>query len=456
MGSITIQALHPDTYELLGIWDTFKFLQIRQELCKPGYYQLILDGGDKQFDNLVLDSVLSFIRTSTDGETPYDEWWGLHRTKVKAQFSTGLSQYSSFGRGLLDLLNRRIVACPAGIPVTGVLTDTGGYIDNMPISEAMWLLIDKHAGEHALASTGRAADGPTGRTHLGQMPTLAYANSPGTLPGAGPLFTGEFAWRNLLVALQEMSEASHVLDGTPIEFNMSYSNTIVGNQPGKFSFNIHDNGVGVDKSVNNTDGNTPVIFSTEMGNVQDVWASYTRSEEINRIFALGDGDGAARSFNIVSDPAKIPPLLGGTDDDDTSIFNLIEASRDAVGESTSAELTSFGATHLWKNTATPHATFIPIQFGPYLYGRDYFLGDKITVQHEEFSVDLRITAVELLYDSDGVETIKLEFSDRTGSISASYYSVNPDDPLMSVEGDIELIYNILQNNNIDHDKRISR
>ena len=242
----------------------------------------------------------------------------------------------------------------------------------------------------------------------------------------------------------------------PIEFNMTYSNTISGNLPGKFSFNIHDNGIGLDKTEGNTDGNVPVIFSTEMGNIQDVWASYTRSEEINRIFALGDGDGAARSYNIVSDLAKIPTILGGDDDDDTSIFNLIEASRDAVNESTSDELNSFGAMHLWKNTATPHATFIPMQFGPYLYGRDYDIGDKITVKHEDFSVDLRITAVELLYDSDGVEDIKLEFSDRTGSVSASYYSVNPDETLMSVEGDIELIYKILQDNSIDHDRRISR
>ena len=463
MGSMSIKALHPTTYKTLGTWNTFKFLQIRSEIGKPGYYQLILDGQDTEFDNLVLDSVMMFTRTPNDG-MPYEEFHGLHRTKVKAQFSTGLSQYSSFGRGVLDLLARRIVACPAGVNlVPGAdhlpINPTGGYIDNMHIDTAILSLVDRHAGNSAVTAMGRLAEGRTGRTQTTGIPFIAYARSPGSTPETGPLWTGETAFRNLLDVISELAEASWILDGVPWEYEMWYSTFTASPQPGKFSFTVNEGGLGRDKSLGNPDGNKPVIFSNSKGNIQDVWMSYTRSEEINRIYALGNTTGEepdqVRNVEIMTDTSKIPVIHGGDSDMDTSVFNLIEASRDAGSETSTAALRSFGAAELWNNKAEPHATFIPLQHGPYLYGRDYFLGDKITVIHEDFTVNLRIVAVELMYDADGVENIKLEFSDKPGGISAQYYSLNPDDTVTSVEGDISLIYRILEDNRRRNRREIS-
>lgn len=449
MGTINISAYDPQTLKLIGSWYNFKFLQIRREINKPGYYQLILDHRDNDFDNLVLDSILQFTRTvsaagggDTWGTGPRTEFWGLHRTKVKAQFSTGLGQYSSFGRGTLDLVNRRIIARYAETELTSGGNPVGSLAVNVPADIAIYRYVDQHCGAKATMANGRLYEGVT--------PNFSVSYFGTSTSGTGVDYSGENAWRNLLSVAQEISDTTHQLLGTPWEFGMEFD--IENNE---HDFKLFEGGIGTDRSVNNTLGNTPIIFSTHLGNIQDVWVSYTRSEEINRVYALGDGDALARSVQVVQDTSKIPVSFGGTDAEDTSIYNLIETSRDATGDSTSSELTTFAAQHLWKNKAEPHATFIPLQFGPYMYGRDYFLGDRITVRHEDFDVDLRIRAVELLYDSDGIETIKLEFAEKPGQISASYYSVNPSEGYDN-SGDIELIYELLKDQKDDESKRLAR
>ena len=432
--AIQVTALHPETRKVLGIWKDFKFLQIRREINKPGYYQMILDHTDKNFNNLELDSLMKFERSPFGGRT-YTEFWGLHRTVVKSQFSTGLGQYSSFGRGLLDLLNRRIIANYADIEIASSGTpNCGGLATAQRVDRALLRYVQQHAASLATTGNGRLSNGVTHRLQAGYH---VISN-----PDMGALYTGENAWRNLLQVIQELSEFSHarsiVGDGDPYEFYMTTDNE------DDLWFLLSQGGIGRDKTESNDDGAKPVIFSRGMGNTEDLWVSYTRSEEINRVFALGDGDGAGRNVTITSASNKIPTSFGGTDASDTSVYNLIEASRNATGETSSAALNSFGAAELYKNKAEPSATFIPYQMEPFRYGRDYSIGDKITIKHEEFSVDLRIKAVELLIDGSGNETVKLEFFEKPNQLSAEYLSINPDETVDNNEGNIELIYRLLQ------------
>ena len=236
--------------------------------------------------------------------------------------------------------------------------------------------------------------------------------------GAGTAWEGDRAYRNLLEVCREISSWTYGTAGDVYDIQC-----VPGLSPATFDFQIVRSGIGTDR----TEGNgsvTPVVFSTGLGDVENIWYSYTRSEEINRVYALGNGDGVARTIGIANDIDHQPVSLGGTGVD-SSPWNVIEVAKNAPGQDNAAKIDIFANQQLLKTRSVPSVTFIPSNSNAVKYGRDYFLGDFVTVYHESRRIDTRIISVEIQVLEDGSESTKLEFATAPRSVDSSFILLNP-------------------------------
>lgn len=401
----TIRIVDSENGNVISVLEQFKFLQISRQVNKPGYYQLVFDGlrTPDIVDLTGLDYRLEFWRSGRLIGSPIREYTAMNRTYVRAQFRSGIVQHSMFGRGLEDLLQRRIIASYADVvaDLSGPIVCGGVY--NAEVDLIMWACAVLHAGVEATTANGRLANGVT--------PGLVM-----TVPGVsagGSVWEGDTAYRNLLEVLQELSDWSWE-NGTGFDFSVEP----VGYSGAEFF--VHTDGLGLDRTLGNG-VNKEVLFTAEQGNLKDIWFSRARSEEINRIYALGDGDGNLRDIEVVQDNATIPVGFGGTGADSSS-WNMIEAARSAPSNTAGAQLRSFGEKEVAKNSAPATAVFVPRNQLGAVYGVDYELGDTVTVIHEGERVDIRITGVEIFVTADGEENIQLTTEVARDRILPSYFS----------------------------------
>lgn len=94
---------------------TWKSLEYTNRVNAPGDHVLSLHGNDGAITYFVVDAQIEVWRKSTlEGRTWYLDYEGFHRTQVEQTTERGEPIFTSYGRGYDDLLERRIVAYPAG------------------------------------------------------------------------------------------------------------------------------------------------------------------------------------------------------------------------------------------------------------------------------------------------------------------------------------------------------
>ena len=405
---IQIQVLD-NYFNEVGFIDRFKFLQIRKEVNKPGYYQLVLYDDDEIGDKIGLDHILRFHRF--DGKNQYIEYEAFHRTRVNSIFSTGTKQYSSFGRGLLDLMNRRIVAWRAGTP-------NRSEWDQIPVLRVMSDILSFNLVDSATIANGRLAEGNFESVHT----NINYINS-GTGLDRGELWSGEWSYRNVLQAMKSLSEWSKANPKPSTEYPNGwweikgfYSDWSSGDVKHIDLYAI-DGGIGKDKTAT-------INFAPSLDNVKDLWLSYTRSEEITRVYGLGAGQQDQRQIAIAEAADKIYD----------SRWNVGEASIAAPQDAQGYALTHAANIELLKNRREWSATFTPYLHGPWRLGDPddynfYNLGDTVKVTYQGIEIDMRITAIDIMIGENGKENIKLQFENINQLLPASSYIVNPDDTI---------------------------
>lgn len=390
------------------VYDSYKFLQLRMEIGKPGYFQIIFDETERNFDKFNLDYRIKFIRkVGTESAGAKTIFKGLHRTKVEAIFSNGARQYTSFGRGYMDLLNRRVVAAYQNKPLqTQGGLEAGGLITEQPVGAAMWDLVYMHIGPGALTGYGRWADGYQSNFQLQARPTY------------GASYSGDFAQKNLLESLQTLSDWSF-WESPLVEYWVSETSN------GNFYFNLYENGIGKDRTIDNG-VNSPILMSPMLDNITNAWFSYTRAEELNRIYTVGptlegqqDEGPQLRAVGISNDLDKQSGVDG-------SPWNIIEATRSGGALGSVPDLEKLGYAELSKNRVEPHVSLVPRNTDRVIFGVDYNLGDRITIINGADRYDVRIMAVEIMIGEDGKENVKLEFGDRNLSVSPSFLVLNPE------------------------------
>lgn len=346
---------------LVAIIDNFRFLNIERYTNSYDIVTLGLDGNDPVCDLFTLDSIIEvWRRVDRIGSDWYCESTALHRTAQHELTEGKLSIFTSYSRGLLDLLRRRILAYYA---------NTAQTLKSGPGETVIKEFVNENAGP--------AAGGATTRLAIGLTPGLTIEAS----AGLGTVWSGSRSWLNLLETIQEVGAL------TSVDFTIERADNTSLNLIFKTFF-----------PQQGTDRSATLVFSPTLGNM--VGPSYTlsRTEEVTRVIVLGQGQDNARA-SVVRQSADI------TD----SVFNIIETSIDARNQTTIAGLQTAGDLHLLKSRKQASFTFNVLQIGAVQYGADYFLGDIVTAGFGVISEVRKITAVKISL-SEGRESISMEFS----------------------------------------------
>ena len=161
---------------------------------------------------------------------------------------------------------------------------------------------------------------------------------------------------------------------------------------------------GVDRSVDNTDGNDPVIFSQDFDNLLS--SDYIYSEEKYKNMALigGEGEGTARFCSVL-----IPSLTGIERRE--MFINASTSSKtykdDQGDEQTltdeeyNTQLQSIGAQDLAGAQITQSFDgTINVNNGVYKYKENFNLGDLVTVQDNEIGLYINTRIIEVIETQD--------------------------------------------------------
>lgn len=358
-----VRLFSNSTGGLLAIFDDWRFLQVERYLNSYDIITFAIDANDPRVSLFTLDTLIEvWRRIDRVGAQWYRESVSLHRTPQNQLTEDQHAIFTSYSRGLVDLLRRRSL---------GYYANTVFTLKSGPGETVIKQFVNENAGPIALNSNGRVVDGVT--------PGLTVEAS----AGLGTIWSGARSWQGLLEVIQEVSLL------TSVDFTVER----VGNTGLAFLFRTNYPQLGSNRSAS-------LAFSPTIGNM--VAPSYTlsRTEEVTRVIVLGQGQEDARRI-VIRDALAI------TD----SPWNNIEVTADARNQTELAGLNAVGDTQLLKSKAQESFTFNVLQVATAQYGADYFLGDKITAGFGNISTVKKIVSVKINV-AEGRETIAIEFADN--------------------------------------------
>jgi hypothetical protein len=141
------------------------------------------------------------------------------------------------------------------------------------------------------------------------------------------------------------------------------------------------------------DRRTTVRFSPELGNL----GAYEWTEgapEVNYVYVAGQGEGTARLVIERQDSTSI------------AAFGRYEQFRDARDVATTSELEQRGDELITDKGSTSTLAITPIDSGLTAYGRDYRLGDIVTVTVDDVDVVDRVREVHIRLRGDSGEQLE--------------------------------------------------
>ncbi len=287
---------------------------------------------------------------------------------------TGLQRQTIFAMDPTELLDRRIVAYVTG----GSQSSKTDLVDDM-----MKEVVDENLGSSA------GVDGFGASRGFDSSFFSVQADA-----GAGPSITKSFAWRNVLVLLQDLSDAAREA-GTEVYF------AIVPTSVTTFEFQTFIDQPGQDRRL--PAGSGPILFSLGQGNIELPILEDDFEQEINYVYGGGQGEAAARDIQEVRDLDRI----------NASIWNRRESFRDSRHETTSAGVTDEAEIRLIEGRPRRRFSTDLLSVDGARYGLDWDFGDRITVEYLKEQFNGLIRAVSINVDSEGLETVsgRLEVED---------------------------------------------
>lgn len=200
----------------------------------------------------------------------------------------------------------------------------------------------------------------------------------------------QFLGENLLDIVQGICETFGY--GFRIKFN------------GSFVFELYK---GTDRSENQSE-NPRLIFSHEMQNVASIDWEFDKTPLKNLAAVGGEGEGVARKIQFVYTSAQAPASLRRREMwvDASGISSKVDGG-DLPESDYRALLTDAGKTELAENGWRWIMNMEALQVPGYMYGVDYYLGDKVTTRAEHFSsgITSRVSEVTQVEDESGIRVI---------------------------------------------------
>ena len=165
--------------------------------------------------------------------------------------------------------------------------------------------------------------------------------------------------------------------------------------------------VGADRSVNNSDGNDPIIFSSDFDNLVSSAYSIDTTQEKNVALIGGAGEGTARFYSLLAG-SEIGLARREVWIDASSISKTYKDDSEDEQTYTDAEYKSFldekGKQEMSAmNVVDDFNGVLDVTNGNWIYNRDFFLGDIVTVESSRIGVymDVRILQVTEVQDENG-------------------------------------------------------
>lgn len=172
---------------------------------------------------------------------------------------------------------------------------------------------------------------------------------------------------------------------------------------------------GKDRSATNTEDNTPVVFSQEFDNLTDSTYSIDEKSEKNTALIGGVGEDLARFYSLLAD-GSTGLSRRETWIDASSINKTYKDESNAEKEYTDSEydemLKMQGKQGIAKLIVVEDFKgTIDITNGNYIYGRDFTLGDIVTVQDNALGKFINVRITEILeYQDENGYTIEATYS----------------------------------------------
>ena len=187
-------------------------------------------------------------------------------------------------------------------------------------------------------------------------------------------------------------------DGVLEEYGLSAKCLLSGE---KFLYTIY---AGIDRSINNTAGNVPLIFSKEYDNLTTSDYVYNRSTAKNVALIGGEGEGLERFYSLIGgnnaglnrrevfiDASSINKTY--KDENDVEQAYTVEEYKTLLDAKGKQDLAPLVVTETFEGT-------VDTTNGNYSYKNDFELGDIVTVQSNDINVYVNSRICEILENQD--------------------------------------------------------
>jgi len=398
----------------ISLLDNFNYMAYSRTVAGMGSFQIGLNFYDfvaKVPEYWRLDRRIDIWRSPAEGyPMKRDAMYLLRSVRTYVRDSDGYLYIEFYGRGLVDLVNRRAIPAYAGSSYASK-TD---YIDDM-----MKDIVRENALYGSAVDETGAVDNDRAYP---QYEFIVQADR-----SLGPSVSMSFADSQVMDTLKKLRDLSfqknaesasnrkiyfdvvpvdmknyviYILDASSDIFLDEFGDELLDETayetlaPLGFQFQTFADRMGTDK--------TDIIeFSTENGNfVASAW-QISHMEEINAAYVKGQGEGASRAVETVTDTDRI----------NQSRWNRIEDIIEASNETTSASLQAAGYEKLGEKIPKDdlYGTFLSVPETEYtprcLYGLDWDLGDLVKVQFGGRSFNAEIQTIHVSLHDDGSEEI---------------------------------------------------
>jgi hypothetical protein len=364
---------------LLAIFDTWKELEYTNIVGDIDSCTFKISAMDERVPLFRLDYILEVYRSvPACGVDWYVDYKGFHRNGEYEIDPQGEEVFVSESFGTNYLLDGRVIGYKAGT----IRADK-----HAPAETVMKEYVAENCGPHASTYT------VVGRLTDGNYPGFSVDDS----TGYGEVWSGSRAFENLLDVLKEIANFAS------IDF------AVVRTVDNQYIFKTFPGQLGEDRTAVDLDystglnpaGNSPVVFSINLGNVMTLKHRSIHANEVNAVFILGEGSGSTQTVTVVED--EVAQLA--------SPWGKREVSRPGSNQEYEYQRIALGREILDEMKAKEEFHFQPLQQASSLYGKHYFLGDRVTLRSDEYEADLRLMEVRITA-SGSFETIDTVFSDR--------------------------------------------